>query len=213
MAPGVSRLVPVRKETLWEAQCKENPGHSRSYIERFESLRAEGADLDGEARLIDAMLPRRSRILDAGCGPGRVGGELGRRGHQVLGMDADPVLLAAAKTAFPEQDWRVGDLSDSGLSAEGAVFDLVVCAGNVMAFLAPGTAPEVLQGFHSVLAPGGRAVIGFGTDRGYAPEDFLADARAAGFTVDGLFSSWDLRPHPGDTNFLVAVLGRASADA
>lgn len=203
----------VRKETLWEAQCKENPGHSRSYIERFESLRAEGSDLDGEARLIDAMLQRGSRILDAGCGPGRVGGELGRRGHQVIGIDVDPVLLTAAKTAFPDQEWRVGDLSESELSAEGTAFDLVVCAGNVMAFLAPGTAPEVLQGFHSILVAGGRAVIGFGTDRGYEPEVFLADARAAGFTVDGLFSSWDLRPYPGDTNFLLAVLGRAASDA
>lgn len=209
----MSRVVGVRKETLWEAQCKENPGHSRSYIERFESLRAEGADLDGEARLIDAMLPRGSKILDAGCGPGRVGGELGRRGHQVVGVDADPVLLAAAKAAFPEQDWRVGDLSESTLSAEEATFDLVVCAGNVMAFLAPGTAPAVLQGFHSLLVDGGRAVIGCGTDRGYDPEVFQSDALAAGFTVDGLFSSWDLRPYPGDTNFVVAVLGRAASAA
>jgi hypothetical protein len=32
----------------------------------------DGADLAGEARLIDAMVARGSGILDAGCGSGRV---------------------------------------------------------------------------------------------------------------------------------------------
>lgn len=50
------------------------PGHSQWYIERFRTMAREGADLEGEARLIDAMVARGSRILDAGCGPGRVGG-------------------------------------------------------------------------------------------------------------------------------------------
>ena len=53
-------------------------------------MRRDGADLHGEARLIDAMLPRGARILDAGAGPGRVGGELSRRGHTVVGVDVDP---------------------------------------------------------------------------------------------------------------------------
>lgn len=48
-------------------------GHSQWYIERFRRMATEGADLAGEARLLDAMLARRSRVLDAGCGPGRVG--------------------------------------------------------------------------------------------------------------------------------------------
>ncbi len=204
-------MVNVRKETLWEARRKQDPGHSRWYIQRFETLRAEGADLDGEARLVDAMLPRGARILDAGCGPGRVGGELARRGHRVSGVDADPELIEAARTDHPGVDWRVGDLAELEAPAAGDAADLLVCAGNVMTFLAPGTSAEVLHRFHAQLVPGGRAVIGFGTDRGYAPDVFEAEARAAGFTIDQLFSSWELHPFPGDTGFLVAVLGRPRA--
>ena len=52
------------------------PEHSQWYIDRFRQMAAEGVDLAGEARLLDAMVVPGSRILDAGCGPGRVGGEL-----------------------------------------------------------------------------------------------------------------------------------------
>ena len=69
-------------DNKWLQQLEQNPGHSQWYIERFRTMVAEGADIDGEARMVDAMVPRGARILDAGCGPGRVGAELASRGHQ-----------------------------------------------------------------------------------------------------------------------------------
>ena len=53
-----------------------NPNHSEMYAQRWRNFVAEGKDIDGEARLIDAMSSRAARILDAGCGTGRVGGYL-----------------------------------------------------------------------------------------------------------------------------------------
>ena len=84
-------------ENRWLQMIEQNPGHSAWYIERFRTMAAAGDDLDGEARLIDAMAPRGARILDAGCGPGRVGAELAARGHRVVGVDVDPVLIEAAE--------------------------------------------------------------------------------------------------------------------
>ncbi|MCQ1996521.1 bifunctional 2-polyprenyl-6-hydroxyphenol methylase/3-demethylubiquinol 3-O-methyltransferase UbiG [Arthrobacter sp. zg-Y1171] len=201
----------MRNETLWEAKKRQNPGHSAWYISRFEAMREQGQDLDGEARLIDAMLPRGARILDAGCGPGRVGGELARRGHAVVGVDVDPELIDAARQDFPDLQWFVGDLSELDLPAEGIPepFDLIVCAGNVMTFLAPGTAVDVLTRMREHLAADGRVVIGFGGNRGYAFEAFFDDAAAAGLEVQQRFSTWDLRPFTPESDFLVAVLGRA----
>jgi len=200
----------VRKETLWEAKKRQNPEHSTWYIQRFEQMREEGADLAGEARLVDAMLPRGARILDAGCGPGRVGGELARRGHDVVGVDVDPELIAAAQKDFPDLPWLTMDLTELDLAAEGITepFDLIVSAGNVMAFLAPGTAPDALEHMKQHLAPNGRIVVGFGAGRGYDFGTFFEDASSVGLTVQQKFSTWDLRPFDVESDFLVAVLGR-----
>jgi SAM-dependent methyltransferase len=195
----------------WVEITRENPGHSAWYVERFRSMAEAGDDLAGEARLVDAMVARSSRILDAGCGPGRVGAFLADRGHEVVGVDVDPVLIAAAEEDHPGPTWVVGDLALMDLPALGidAGFDAIVCAGNVLTFLAPSTRLGVLERFRSHLAPGGRAVVGFGAGRGYEFDAFDADVELAGLAVDLRLEGWDLRPFNDASGFLVAVLSAA----
>ncbi|MBP2215315.1 class I SAM-dependent methyltransferase [Arthrobacter sp. CAN_C5] len=197
----------MNEETLWAAENREHPGHSTRYIQRFEVMRAEGRDLHGEARVLDAMAARGSQILDAGCGTGRVGGELARRGHQVTGVDADAELIAAAQRDHPQSQWQVADLSTLALRR---TFDLIVCTGNVLPFLAPGTAPDVLRRLHAHLVPDGRLVVGFGSDRGYSAESLFADAAAAGLASSAQFSTWELRPWEPSSSFLVSILTRTN---
>lgn len=195
----------VTQENGWLKLLAEKPGHSRWYVERFRTMARDGADLHGEARMIDAMVPRGAAVLDAGCGPGRVGGHLATLGHRVTGVDLDPVLIEAAREDHPGAEWHVGDLSE--LDLPGRTFDVIVCAGNVMAFAAPGTRTEILCRMRQHLAGGGRAVIGFGTGRGYEVDEFHADAVAAGLIPELLLATWDLRPYAPGADFLVAVLG------
>lgn len=183
-------------------------GHSQWYIDRFRTMAAEGADLDGEARMVDAMLPRHARILDAGCGPGRTAGALAARGHDVVGVDVDPALIAAAEADHPGPRYLVADLADLDLAAQGEPepFDAAVLAGNVMAFVAPDTEAAVLARIAAHLRPDGFAVIGFGIDRGYALDDFDTHSAAAGLTLEHRFATWDLRPWHDDAGFAVTVL-------
>jgi len=188
---------------------EENPGHSSWYIERFRSMAAEGQDLDGEARFVDAMVARRARVLDAGCGPGRVGGRLALLGHVVVGVDIDPALIAVANIEHPGATWLTRDLAELDLTSEGIDdrFDVIVSAGNVMTFLDPATRVSVLERLLAHLAPSGRLVVGFGANRGYEFDDFFADAAAVGLRDELRLSSWDLRPFDkSSSTFLVAVL-------
>lgn len=186
----------------WFTETKD--GHSEWYVDRFRTLAEQGADLAGEARLIDAIAAPGSRILDAGCGPGRVGAELHARGHTVVGVDVDPVLIAAAQEDHPGPRWLVGDLSTLVLDEEP--FDVAVVAGNVLAFVAPGTERAVLASLRSVVRPGGRIVTGFGTDRGYELERFDEDVAASGLTLQQRFATWDLVPWTAEADFAVSFL-------
>jgi SAM-dependent methyltransferase len=154
------------------------------------------------------MLPRGARVLDAGSGTGRIGAFLAEAGHDVVGVDGDPVLVAEARQEHPGARWLVGDLAELDLPAAGVPepFHAIVCAGNVMTFLAPSTRREVLRRMRAHLRPDGRAAIGFGAGRGYDFDEFLADARATGWEPDLLLSTWDLRPFTPDADFLVALL-------
>jgi SAM-dependent methyltransferase len=193
---------------MWTRMTGENPGHSAAYIQRFRDLAAAGHDLVGEGRLVDAMLPRSARVLDAGSGTGRIGGFLATVGHEVVGVDGDPVLVAEAQRAHPAARWLVGDLAELDLPAAGVAepFHVVVCAGNVMTFLAESTRVEVLRRMRAHVRADGRAAIGFGAGRGYGFDEFLADGRTAGWVPDVLLSTWDLRPFTADADFLVALL-------
>ena len=205
MSDAVSEGV---EPSRWVEITRENPEHSNWYVERFRAMVAAGDDLAGEARFVDAMVARGARILDAGCGPGRVGSALAEAGHQVVGIDVDPFLIAAAEQDHPGPRWLVGDLAELDLPGRGIAdgFDAIVCAGNVLPFLAPSTRVTVLDRFRAHLRPGGRAAVGFGAGRDYTFDEFLADVERAGLTADVLLESWDLRPFTEASDFVVAIL-------
>ena len=198
----------------WKKIVEADPEHSRRYAKRWDDMVAEGVDIDGEARLIDAMAPRGARILDVGCGQGRTGAYLHSRGHRVTGVDLDPHLIERARELCPDATWEVTDLAADGWAA--GPFDLAVSAGNVLAFVDPADRGTVLTNLAARLVsaaddPEGRAgrlVVGFGLDRGWTHQEFDEDAERAGLRLEQRWSTWDLRPFAEDSGFMVAVLVR-----
>ncbi|ALG86622.1 class I SAM-dependent methyltransferase [Gordonia phthalatica] len=187
------------------------PGHSEWYVQRFREMAADGADLAGEARMIDAMVGRGSRLLDAGCGPGRVGGYLHSVGHHVTGVDVDPVLIAAAEADHPGPEWLLGDLAKLDIRETDGTrtrFDAIVCAGNVLAFVAPDTESEVLRRLGEHLKPDGRVVVGFHVAK-LALADFDAALAETDLVLELRLATWDLRPWHDDADFAVSILRHA----
>ena len=81
--------------TRWSA-LMSGPEAAHAYRKRFLDLEATGEDIHGEARFITELVPPPSRVLDAGCGFGRVASKLTRLGHTAIGVDADEHLIALA---------------------------------------------------------------------------------------------------------------------
>lgn len=199
----------MARPTRWETDTDD--GHSAWYVDRFRAMAADGADLEGEARLVDAMVPRHARLLDAGCGPGRTAGALHRFGHQVVGVDADPVLIDAAQADHPGPRFLVADLSELDLTVhdEHEPFDAAVMAGNVLAFVAPGTEADVLTSVAAHLRPDGFVVTGFHVEK-LAVATFEAAVDETDLAEDHRFATWDLRRWHDEADFVVSVLRRAS---
>jgi len=165
------------------------------YDARFHQLAADGHHVHGEADLVAELAPGR-RVLDAGCGTGRVAIELLRRGFDVVGADLDPHMLEAARAKAPDLTWVEADLA--GLELDGPPFDAVVLAGNVLIFVAPGTEGTVLERCATHLRPGGLLVAGFQVRRrGYGPAQLDDDARAAGLDLVARWATWDRAPWDG----------------
>lgn len=102
-----------------------------------------------------------SRILDFGCGYGRSLGELFGAGYRnLIGFDFSPAMIAAARTRFPEIDFRELDSSSSApiplhdASVDGAlVFSVLTCIPTDNGQRA------LIAELHRVLRPGGLLYI------------------------------------------------------
>lgn len=197
--------------TRWELAGEGN----RGYGEKFAQLVADGADVDGEARLADVLVQRGARILDVGSGMGRVAAALVARGHRVTAIEPDAALVEQSRRTYPGLEVTHADVLAADLSGLRGQVDLVVLVGNVMVFLAAGTEREVLGRVRDLLAPGGRVLVGFhpvdgpATARDYSPEEFLADVAASRLRADLRAGSYEL--HPPADDYAVWVLSRDDA--
>jgi SAM-dependent methyltransferase len=168
------------------------------YEARFRALAEQGAAMHGEADFVSRLLPAGS-VLDAGCGIGRVAVELARRGYEVVGVDNDVSMLDVARRH--DLPWYDDDLATLDL---GRTFDLVLCAGNVVIYLAPGTEQQVIDRLAAHLVPGGVLVSGWRTDA-MTREQYDALVAAAGLEQVARYRSWDDEPWTDAADWCVAV--------
>ncbi|QXE32966.1 methyltransferase domain-containing protein [Streptomyces sp. GMY02] len=174
------------------------------YAARFKALADSGMDMHGEARFCAALVPVGARVLDAGCGTGRVTIRLAQLGYDCVGVDLDESMLAVARREAPGLPWIRADLAEFDPTAAGvpADFDLVVAAGNIFPLLATGTEAAVVRRLATALRPGGLLVAGFGLDEAHLPvppsitlPEYDAHCAAAGLTLVDRFATWDADPY------------------
>jgi ubiquinone/menaquinone biosynthesis C-methylase UbiE len=99
------------------------------------------------------------RLLDVGCGDGALALEFARRGAAVVGLDADPEMIAAAQQHIGRTSSQMQFIEGQAenLPFHHETFDRVV-AVTVLCFVCD--AERAIVEMARVLRPGGRLVIG-----------------------------------------------------
>ena len=174
--------------------------NGEDYQRRFDQLAASGRDVHGEADLVHSYSP--ATVLDAGCGTGRVGIELARRGVAVIGADMDGSMITTARRLAPDLEWVECSLTTLDLPER---FDVVVLAGNVPLFTPHGTQAALVAGCARHLRADGRLISGFSLGRGYEVVELDAHAAAAGLELEDRWSTWDRTPFGDDADYVVSV--------
>jgi trans-aconitate methyltransferase len=177
-----------------------------AYDAQFTALAASGRNPHGEVDFVERLAPR--TVLDAGCGTGRVAIELAARHVDAIGVDLDSAMLATARAKAPHLEWYEADLAELDLrdrDGKRRRFDVVVAAGNVMIFLAPGSEPTVLARLAEHLEPGGALVAGFQLGRQLSLTDYDRAADAAGLRLDARVATWDGAPFVDGGDYAVSV--------
>jgi SAM-dependent methyltransferase len=180
--------TPPRDWSSWRAKIDID-----TYEERWQRLAARGGNPHGEADLIASYAPR--TVLDAGCGTGRLAVELARRGVEVLGVDVDPDMIAAARAKAPELEWLDADLAELDRPER---FDVVALAGNVVPYVPADRRPAAVGACARHLVAGGRLVAGFQMQSGWpTTTDYDAWCAAAGLEIEDRWASWERAPYQG----------------
>jgi len=123
------------------------------------------AQLTHAALTMDAAL-----VVDAGCGPGWLAIEFAklRPRVRVIGVDLSPMMIRIARFNARRRmnvDMRVADAASLSLDDDAA--DMIVSAESMHHWRSP---VAILDEFHRVLKPGGRAWI-FDGRTDFTPED------------------------------------------
>jgi ubiquinone/menaquinone biosynthesis C-methylase UbiE len=109
-----------------------------------------------------------SRLLDLGCGPGRLSLDLASQGYRGVGVDAAAAMIGRAKieaaTRGISELWQYQVADVEKLPLRDGSFDCAICAG-VVDYLP--TDDKLLQEAHRVLRPGGVFILAVTNKYGY----------------------------------------------
>jgi len=121
------------------------------------------------------------RTLDLGCGEGRLSRDLKELGHDVVGVDLSPTLLAAARSADASIETRLADAA--ALPFGDGAFDLVVA---FMSLQDVENLDGAVAEIGRVLEPGGRlcvAIVHPLNSAGY----FVNEEEGSPFEIEGSY--------------------------
>lgn len=150
LPPGVSRA-------LWDYL------HDADLAQGYDAALAGTPLLEEDLRFVAQHCPQPGRLLDLGCGTGRLLVPFAQRGYRVLGVDLSEEMLrvvgAKAATAGVHVDRLKANVVELGMLANGS-FDYVACLFSTLGMVSGAAQRErVVAEVRRVLRPGGVFVL------------------------------------------------------
>jgi ubiquinone/menaquinone biosynthesis C-methylase UbiE len=146
LPPGVDR-------GLWDYM------HSDDMVANYDAAMAVSALSTVDVRFCEEHFLPPGRLIDLGCGTGRLCRHFSARGFDCLGVDLSEEMLTSARVNAPQATFQTGNLT--GLSAiADQSFDAAACLFSTLGMIrGHDMQMKALSEFRRVLKPGGTLVL------------------------------------------------------
>jgi SAM-dependent methyltransferase len=153
VVPAEATATPAPPEAARRAQAEINAKvwSSGRFLASYDSDSLQPSEALLLARYREALT---GRVLDAGCGAGRILSYLVMLGADAHGIDISSRMVEHCRERFPGVDVRVGDLANLKATVTGP-FDAIVLADNVIDVFDDQQRRAVLADVRDLLTPGG----------------------------------------------------------
>jgi SAM-dependent methyltransferase len=145
---------------------RDSAARSRAF---YRALGATGLAIrtkpEWDAQIVDtvvSLLPQSGRVLDAGCGYGRIAIPLAERGYEVTGLDVSPNLLRSARRDAAERGLRIpfDEASMTAMPYPAGTFEAVICLWSAFwELLVEDEQVAALREMRRVLVTGGAGIV------------------------------------------------------
>ncbi len=150
-----SDMTEQRQELVWTPEMVARFwDYESNFPERFFTYR-NGAEV---VRQLRSYFHGKESILDYGCGPGYLLGELLDSGIQAAGLDFSPAAMKRTSERFEGRPNFLGTFTPEELAANGRRFD-AICVFEVVEHLYDEPLEKLLRDVERFLAPGGTAIF------------------------------------------------------
>jgi ubiquinone/menaquinone biosynthesis C-methylase UbiE len=162
------RAIPMERPPNWQLPAGVTPAvwqyvHSREAAADYD-LQLEGSLLfQADEAFVLRHCNAPGRLIDLGCGTGRIAKACSQQGHWVLGVDLSTEMLKQAMRRREREGLRVefvkGNLADLRFIADQS-FDYAVCLFSTLGMIhGQANRQRVVLETHRLLRPGGKFVL------------------------------------------------------